>query len=299
MYMTVTQASEKWGISDRRIRVLCSEGKIPGAFREGRNWKIPADAEKPADARFKSKDSILTQIDRKKAELDTRRPLTQGELERLNEEFIVEYTYNSNAIEGNTLTLRETDLVLKGLTIDKKPLKDHMEAVGHKEAFEYVCDLVKENAPIDERIIKQIHYLVLADKKDDRGVYRRVPVRIMGAHHEPVQPYLIEPAMQKLLSDFNASKEHIITKLACFHIEFEGIHPFIDGNGRTGRLLVNLELMKAGYPPIDIKFTDRIAYYNAFDEYHVHHNLSAMESLFAGYVNSRLDMYLRILNDKN
>ena len=299
MYMTVTQASEKWGISDRRIRVLCSEGKIPGAFREGRNWKIPADAEKPADARFKSKDSILTQIDRKKAELDTRRPLTQGELERLNEEFIVEYTYNSNAIEGNTLTLRETDLVLRGLTIDKKPLKDHLEAVGHRDAFEFVCDLVKENAVIDERIIKQIHYLVLADKKDDRGVYRRVPVRIMGAHHEPVQPYLIEPSMQKLLSEFSQSKEHIITKLARFHIEFEGIHPFIDGNGRTGRLLVNLELMKAGYPAIDIKFTDRIAYYNAFDEYHVKHNLSAMESLFAGYVNARLDMYLRILNDNN
>ena len=299
MYMSVTQASEKWGISDRRIRVLCSEGKIPGAFREGRNWKIPADAAKPADARFKSKESILTQIDRKKAELDTRRPLTQGELERLNEEFIVEYTYNSNAIEGNTLTLRETDLVLRGLTIDKKPLKDHLEAVGHRDAFEYVCDLVKENAAIDERIIKQIHYLVLADKKDDRGVYRRVPVRIMGAHHEPVQPYLIEPEMQNLISDFNRNNEHIITKLARFHIEFEGIHPFIDGNGRTGRLLVNLELMKAGYPPIDIKFTDRIAYYNAFDEYHVKHNLSAMESLFAGYVNARLDMYLRILNDNN
>ena len=132
MYMTVIQASEKWGISDRRTRVLCSESKIPGAFRDGRNWKIPVDAKKPADARYKSKENLLTQIDRKKAELDTKRPLTQGELERLNEEFIVEYTYNSNAIEGNTLTLRETDLVLKGLTIDKKPLKDHLEAVGHR-----------------------------------------------------------------------------------------------------------------------------------------------------------------------
>ena len=101
--------------------------------------------------------------------------------------------------------------------------------------------------------------------------------------------------MEELLKKFMEGKEHIITKLARFHIEFEGIHPFIDGNGRTGRLLVNLELMKAGYPPIDIKFTDRMEYYKAFDEYHEKNNLSAMEKLFAGYVNSRLDMYLKIL----
>ena len=295
MFMTVKQASEKWGISDRRIRVLCSEGKIPGAYQEGRGWKIPVDAKKPPDGRYKSKESLLAQIDRKKVELDGRRPLTAGEAARLNEEFIVEYTYNSNAIEGNTLTLRETDLVLRGLTIDQKPLKDHMEAVGHKEAFDFVSELVKDNVPINESIIKQIHYLVLADKKEDRGVYRRVPVQIMGAQHEPVQPYLIEPKMEQLLRDFAESTEHIVTKLARFHIEFEGIHPFIDGNGRTGRLLVNLELMKAGFPPIDIKFTDRIAYYNAFDEYYVKHNLSAMENLFAGYINARLDMYLDML----
>lgn len=297
MFLTVKQASEKWGISDRRIRVLCSEGKIPGAYREGRRWKIPVDAKKPADGRYKSKESLLSQIDRKKVELDSRRPLTAGEVARLNEEFIVEYTYNSNAIEGNTLTLRETDLVLRGLTIDSKPLKDHMEAVGHKEAFDFVSELVKDNVPISEGIIKQIHYLVLADKREDRGVYRRVPVRIMGAQHEPVQPYLIKPKMEQLLYDFAASTEHIVTKLARFHIEFEGIHPFIDGNGRTGRLLVNLELMKSGFPPIDIKFTDRIAYYNAFDEYYVKHNLSLMENLFAGYINARLDMYLDMLQD--
>lgn len=193
--------------------------------------------------------------------------------------------------------MRETDFVLRDLTIDQKPLKDHMEAIGHKEAFDFVCELVKDNVPISESIIKQIHYLVLADKKADRGVYRRVPVRIMGAQHEPAQPYLIGAKMEQLLSDFAASTEDIVTKLARFHIEFEGIHPFIDGNGRTGRLLVNLELMKAGYPPIDIKFTDRIAYYNAFDEYHVKHNLSSMENLFAGYINSRLDMYLKMLQD--
>ena len=220
------------------------------------------------------------------------RPLTEGEIERLTEDFVVEYTYNSNAIEGNTLTLRETDMVLRGLTIDKKPLKDHMEAVGHKEAFYFVRDLVKEQVSISESVIKQIHYLVLADKTDDRGVYRRIPVKIMGAKHDPVQPYLIQPKMEQLIESYGNSTGHIITRLALFHIEFEGIHPFVDGNGRTGRLLVNLELMKAGYPPIDIKFKDRAAYYNAFDEYHGKHNLGAMEKLFAKYVNERLDSYL-------
>lgn len=295
MYITVKQAAEKWGISDRRIRTLCAEGKIPGACREGRSWKIPAYSDKPADGRYKSKENIFMQIDRKKKELDSCRPLTAGEAARLNEEFAVEYTYNSNAIEGNTLTLRETDLVLRGLTVDRKPLKDHMEAVGHKEAFDFVSELVKDKVPVSESIIRQIHYLVLADKKDDRGVYQRVPVQIMGAQHQPVQPYLIEPKMQQLLQDYMNSTQHIISGLAKFHIEFEGIHPFIDGNGRTGRLLVNLELMKAGYPPIDIKFTDRVFYYNAFDEYFVNGNISEMENLFAGYINRRLDAYISML----
>lgn len=237
----------------------------------------------------------MTIIEEKINQLKEKRPFTKGEIARLNEEFLIEFTYNSNAIEGNTLTLRETDMVLRGLTINQKPLKDHMEAIGHKEAFEYVRSLVLENKPLSEKIIKDIHYLVLSDKKEDRGIYRKIPVRIMGAAHEPIKPYLILSKMEQLIIDFNSSTENIITKLARFHIEFESIHPFIDGNGQAGRLLVNLELMKAGYPPIDIKFTDRVKYYQAFDEYHIKGTLSAMENLFARYLNERLDLYLSIL----
>lgn len=245
----------------------------------------------------KIEEDLTTQIENKKLKLEQKRPLTEGEIERLKKEFVVEYTYNSNAIEGNTLTLRETDLVLQGLTIDQKPLKDHLEVVGHKEAFDFVCDLVKDQVPLSERIIKQIHYLVLADRSQDRGVYRRIPVRILGSSHTPVQPYLIEPKMEQLIFDFNKdqNEEKIIKKLARFHLEFESIHPFIDGNGRTGRLLLNLELMKAGYPPIDIKFKDRISYYDAFEDYHLNSDLSSMESLLAKYINERLDFYLEIL----
>lgn len=240
-------------------------------------------------------ESLLDIIDRKKMELDAKRPLTPGEVERLTEAFAVEYTYNSNAIEGNTLTLRETDMVLRGLTIAQKPLKEHLEAVGHKEAFDFVQELVRDRAPLSERVIKQIHALVLEDKRVDRGVYRKVPVNIMGAKHAPIQPYLIQPEMERLLLSYGKSTEHIVPRLARFHLDFEAIHPFIDGNGRTGRLLVNLELMKAGYLPIDIKFTDRVSYYQAFDAYHEEGRIDAMEALFADYVNTRLDDYLAML----
>lgn len=298
MHMTVNETARKWGISERRIRALCAEGKIPGSYHDGRVWKIPAEAAKPSDGRYKKAASLLPLIDEKKARLDSLRPLTEGEAARLAEEFCVQYTYNSNAIEGNTLTLRETGMALRGLTVDKKPLKDHLEAVGHKQAFEYAMEIVKNKTSLSEHIIKQIHYLVLADRREDRGVYRCIPVRIVGAFHDTAEPYLIQSKIEQLLTSYAQSTEHVITKLARFHIEFEEIHPFIDGNGRTGRLLVNLELMKAGFPPIDIKFTDRKAYYNAFDEYHAKHNPSAMEGLFARYLNESLDMYLSMLSGK-
>ena len=293
--MRVKEAAERWNLSERRVRVLCANGQIDGAFQNGKIWIIPDGAEKPADGRIKTKATLLELIAQKKTALDKCRPLTEGEVQRLYEDFMVEYTHNSTAIEGNTLTLRETDMVLRGLTIDQKPLKDHLEVVGHKDAFWYICDLVKSKAELTESVIKQIHTLVLGDKPQDRGVYRRVPVRIMGALTTPVQPYLIEPKIYELLQNFQKDEGNIVERLAKFHIEFERIHPFIDGNGRTGRLLVNLELMKAGYPPIDIKFADRMRYYSAFDGYHVSGKPTEMAQLFAEYLNVRLDEYLKIV----
>ncbi len=157
MFLSVKEIAKKWGISERRVRTLCSENKIQGAYQKSRAWLIPINSTKPEDGRYKSFSNIDDLILQKKTELDSKKPLTSGELERLQEQFTVEYTYNSNAIEGNTLTLRETDLVLRGLTIDRKPLKDHLEAVGHKEAFDFVMRLVKEKKVLTESIIKQIH----------------------------------------------------------------------------------------------------------------------------------------------
>ena len=296
MYLSVQEAAKKWDISDRRVRALCENGQVEGAVKVGKSWNIPEEAKKPRDPRRQI--DFIKEIEIKKAELDSRRPLTEGELERLNEEFLVEYTYNSTAIEGNTLTLRETDMVLKGITIDKKPIKDHLEVIGHKDAFNYLADLVKEKEPLSENLIKQIHTLVLADKPEDRGIYRRVAVKIIGAKHFTENQLLIADKMEELIKEFNADKNtNIIRKLALFHIKFEAIHPFIDGNGRTGRLLVNFELMKKGYPPIDIKYADRKAYYDAFDAYHEKHDLSQMENLFAEYVLERIEKYLKILNN--
>jgi len=288
-YRSVAQIAEQWGISDRRVRILCQQGKIDGVIRKGRAWLIPADAEKPTDGRttrYQRNNSpyaeLFAEVDALKAELDKRRPLTQGELQRLREEFLIEYTYNSNAIEGNTLTLQETALVLEGVTIDKKPLKDHLEAVGHRDAFLYVQDLVKNNVPFSESIIKQIHTLVLMDRPEDRGVYRRIPVRIMGAYHVPPDPILVPEQMENLVAEFAGNKKlHPIERAALFHLKFEGIHPFVDGNGRTGRLILNLMLMQAGYPPINVKYTDRKRYYEAFDAYFRDNNpIKMIEILF-------------------
>ena len=299
-YIKVSQAAEKWGLSARRVRILCQENKIEGVIRKGNLYMIPENAQKPADGRRKASRRAISfeRIEELKAELDTRRPLTQGELERLNEEFMIEFTYNSNAIEGNTLTLQETAMVLEGITIDQKPLKDHLEAVGHKDAFLYVQDIVSNKMPLSEFVIKNIHSLVLMNKPEDKGVYRRVPVRIMGAFTEPVQPYMIEPKITELLAENEKRKAtmNIIERVARFHLEFASIHPFIDGNGRTGRLLINFELMQNGYPPINVKFTDRKRYYDAFDSFSRNQNATPMTNLIAEYVTERLEQYLRVID---
>ena len=296
-YIKVSQAAEKWGLSTRRVRLMCAEGKIEGAIQKGKLYYIPETALKPIDSR-RAKNGLINEIDRKKEVIANKRPLTEGEVERLRSEFMVELTYNSNAIEGNTLTLKETAMALEGMTVDQKPLKDHLDAVGHRDAFLYVQDIATGDLPLSETIIKNIHSLVLMNRPDDRGVFRRIPVRIMGAYTEPVEPHLIVEKMEELLTNNENRKGtmHDIERIARFHLEFEGIHPFIDGNGRTGRLIMNLDLIRCGFPPINIKFTDRKKYYDAFDAYYRDNDVNKMINLIATYVNERMEEYLRILS---
>lgn len=297
-YIKVSKAAEKWGLSPRRVRVLCVEGKIPGVIRKGNLYMIPENAQKPLDGR-RTRAGVLAEIEAMRERLSEMRPLTPGEVKRLQDEFMIEFTYNSTAIEGNTLTLKETAMVLEGMTIDQKPLKDHLEAVGHRDAFLYIEDVAKQEIPLSESVIKNIHALVLMDKPEDRGVFRRIPVRIMGAYTEPVQPYLIEPKLTELLAvnDERKLTMNPIERIARFHLEFEGIHPFIDGNGRTGRLIMNLDLIREGYPPINVKFTDRRKYYDAFDAYYRDGDPGAMTDLIAEYVKGRFEDYLKVLSE--
>ena len=225
--------------------------------------------------------------------------LNDGELKRFREHFTVEYTYDSNAIEGSTLTLNETRLILiEGLTIDKKPLKEHLEAVGHKDAFDYIVDISGKNEPLTEQTIKNIHSLVLVNDAANKGIYRSVPVEIAGALDTPPDPLFVPEKMSELLDYYLNNGHHPIVKIAELHILFERIHPFIDGNGRTGRLLLNLELLKHNYLPINVKFRDRALYISCFKDYAMTNNANKFIEMAAAYQLEELEKRLSVIRQK-
>jgi Fic family protein len=185
-------------------------------------------------------------------------------------------------------------MVLRGVTVAQKPLKDHLEAVGHRDAFDYVCGVAKKNRRITEKTIKAIHALVLADRPiEHRGAYRDIEVRI--GSHEPPPAKDIPGLMKKLLQDDTKAGLHAIEKIALFHLGFESIHPFIDGNGRTGRLILNLQLMQGGYLPIDVKYADRQQYYGAFERAELHGSTDEMVDMVADYALQQLEKRLNLL----
>lgn len=197
-------------------------------------------------------------------------PLSVATEERLMEEFMVRYTYNSNAIEGSTLTERETALVLKDdMTIEGKPLKYHLDAIGHRDAFALVRREAEAGSALTEALIKRIHSHILLRDEDERGHYRTVNVHISGSDVVLPSAQFVPKKMAELMERYNdeMQKWHPIQRAAVFHLAFESVHPFIDGNGRTGRLILNFELMKAGYPPIDVKFADKGRYYYCLQSY--------------------------------
>jgi Fic family protein len=304
-YMSSNEASEKWKISDRRIRVLCNEGRIEGAIKIGRNWSIPFDADKPVDARETSKKNYIglgfdfSYIDSLKEAIDKHRPLSKGLANSLHEKLIVEWTYNSNAIEGNTLTLSETKVVLEGITIGGKSMVEHLEAINHREAILFVEDLIADKEPLSEWNIKNIHALILREiDNTNAGKYRNENVVISGAKHNPPKHYEISDLMQKLIAEYKNEWKafHPVVRATLIHGEFVKIHPFIDGNGRTSRLLLNFELMKNGYPPIIIKNEERAKYYDVLDLAHTSMNYEPFIKLISKLVIESEKLWLSVLD---
>ena len=208
---------------------------------------------------------LLTRIENKKSKLDSLRPLPAAVVNRLKEQFTIEWIYNSNAIEGNTLTLRETQLILEtGMTIGGKSLREHFEVINHREAIEYVESLIDKKEPITAFHVRQIHKLVLSQIDDESaGQYRKTEVRIAGAKHIPPEAWEI-PQQMTAWGDWLKSAEkniHPVELAAQAHHRLAAIHPFIDGNGRTARLVMNLILFKQGYPPAVILRVNRKQYY--------------------------------------
>jgi Fic family protein len=213
---------------------------------------------------------LFKRLETKKAQLDGLRPLPVAAVNRLRDEIIIEWIYNSNAIEGSTITLQETRLILEtGLTVGGKSLREHFEVINHKEAIRYVEDLVKDPGPITASHVRQIHKLILTHIDDENaGNYRKTQVRIAGASMIPPEAWQITSLMTEW-SDWLTNAEenlHPIVVAAQAHHRLVAIHPFVDGNGRTARLVMNLLLMRRGYPPTVILRTDRGRYYSVLTQ---------------------------------
>ncbi len=218
---------------------------------------------------------MLKEVDVLKEQLSSLRPLPEEALKKIQDAFDIEYTYESNRIEGNTLTLQETALVVnEGVTISGKSMREHLEAINHAEAISYIKDIAKQDIEISERTIKEIHALILYGiDRENAGRYRTVPVMISGSAHMPPQPYLIEKQMEDFMLRFKQMETenvHPVLVAAYLHDELVRIHPFIDGNGRTSRLLMNLYLLRHGYVIITLKGSNdaKVNYYKALEKSH-------------------------------
>ena len=303
--MQIREASEKWNISERRIRQLIQDGRIDGAEKIGTTWNIPDDTSKPVDKRIKEliefkiniSDDFFGDIDKKLEKLNNKRPLSKETVKSLQETINLEWTYNSNGIEGNTLTLKETKVVLEGITIGGKSVVEHLEAINHENAIEYLEELINAKTEITEWNIKNLHQLILKGIDDDNaGKYRNQNVTISGANHIPPEYVVVPELMEKLIINYKDWDDyHPIIRAALLHGELLKIHPFIDGNGRTSRLIMNMELMSCGYVPVIIKKENRLKYYEALDKGHTTKDYTDFVKLVAEAENHMLDRYLEVI----
>ena len=243
---------------------------------------------------------IIKRIESKMDELNRLRPLPPSAVNKLRQQFEIDMTYNSNGIEGNSLTLKETYLVIsEGITVKNKPLKDHLEAKDHYEALEFVMELVEHKKPqtVSEQLIKTLHQIVVRDiEKEWAGKYRNSNVMITGARHKPPEAISVPSEMDKLIKWFRKNDGHLhpIELAALIHHKFVNIHPFFDGNGRVSRLIMNVILLREGYPLSVVLKNDRKKYYDTLakaDE----GDYTSFVRMMAQSVERSLDIYLKVL----
>jgi len=246
--------------------------------------------------------NLLVEADALKERLSSLRPLPKEALRKIEDTWSIEYTYESNRIEGNTLTLQETELVVnEGVTIAGKSMREHLEAINHAEAVAYIKDIAKQDIGISERTIKELHAIVLRGiDRDNAGKYRNVPVLISGSRHVPPQPYLIEKLVEDFLIRYNEMEEsrtHPLLIAAFLHDELVRIHPFIDGNGRTCRLLMNLYLLRNGYTLVTLKGDNEAkrSYYKALERSHCDNAPADFQKVVIRAEIASLERYLSII----
>ena len=212
---------------------------------------------------------LFASVDALKARLDAHRPLPADIVSQIRQDMRIRFTYHSNAIEGNTLTMSETKAVLEdGITIGGKSLKEHLEAVGHSHAIDYMEALVQKDEALTERTLKEIHNLILRNIDGaNAGTYRRMNVLISGAGHIPPPAERVLEKMEAFFRWYGAARGvlHPVEFAARVHADFVNIHPFKDGNGRTARLIMNFELMRAGFPTVIVPVDARPDYYRNLD----------------------------------
>lgn len=244
--------------------------------------------------------SLLDQLDELKKCLDSFRPLNPAQLSNLQGAWDVEYTYESNRIEGNTLTLQETGLVIReGITIGGKRLHEHLEAINHKEAIGYIRALASGQSGLSEHTLNSIHALLLRGiAQENAGKYRAVPVTISGARHLPPQPFLVPKLMEDFFVFYDDQKNilHPVQLAAEIHVRLVAIHPYLDGNGRASRLLMNLILLQHGYPIANIPADQRMAYYNALERAQIGEDASDFHRLVAKTEKASFFKYLEMVS---
>ena len=247
---------------------------------------------KYADTDIYIDESLLKKVEEKKKRLDSLRPLPKDALRKLLEDIRLRHTYHSDAIEGNTLTLQETKLVLEeGITIGGKPLKDHIEAKNDADAFDLMMLLSQKKTRITQEVIQQLHEHITKGILKNPGQYRTENIGITGADVRPPSHRKIIPLMDSYMNNIQQLHLDAMQKAAYIHHELVRIHPFYDGNGRTARLLMNLYLITKGYPPIIIKKQDRKKYYRGLNKAD-HGNLSAFATFITRLVHEGLQYYL-------